>query len=170
MHTMMIMKNTTKQIAMLLLCLAFLGCDDGSDVQVERTVDDAAQTQPAPVTADDVKQQISEAARVTGEYISGKSAEWSADAQAKMAEMKASVNEWRDNNAGPKFDAWREEMSRLTDAADEKFAGLKEASGEKWEELKIAADEASAKARAHWEEGKKQFSGSDATTQPTAEE
>lgn len=165
------MNNTSKYIGIVLLCLASFACDESSNVQVERTADDgAAQTQPAPVTADDVKQQLGEAARVTGEYISGKSAQWSADAQAKLAEMQSSVNEWRENNAGPKFDAWREEMARLTDVANEKLAGLKDASAETWDDLKAAADEAAAKARAHWEEGKKQFSDSDADTQPEAEE
>lgn len=96
-----------------------------------------AKEEDEPTTAKDVKRETKEAIDTTGKYLSEKKDEAVAQAKEGVEKLKAKWASLKEE-AGPKVDAMKQEVSEQIDKLDEQVDKLQSATAEKWDDARKA--------------------------------
>lgn len=143
--------------AVLPLSLVLAACGE-QDAQAP-----ANSSQSAPVTAGDVKKEVSEAAGAAAGYAEQQKREFVADAQRQLDQIDAQIAEWKAKAKDAKADAKTamddslQNLEKQRQAAADKLAELKSSGADAWENVKQAFQNAFDRLRESYEKAKQQF-------------
>lgn len=119
-----------------------IGCndrDEGTDTPAPSTPGTTSPTPDAqtptkpPVSADEVKQQVGEAAEAIGQFVAQSKDEALKKADEQWVKLKADYEAWKVKAADASEEA-RAAMQKKMDAAGDEMAKLKESTGEAWKD------------------------------------
>ena len=123
----------------------------------------ATERAQAPVTANEVKQEATEATQAVANYAQQEQQEFVANARQELARIEAQLVEWRAKaksagaDAEETMNAALERLEKDRQAAAEKLAELQSSGAEKWQEAKAGFQNVMDKLRESYEKAKQAF-------------
>lgn len=161
-------------LAMTVSLTALTGCEKQPpapppDVPEAPEAPPTAPPAPEVPTGEDVKREVGEAAKVTGQYTAAKSKEFVEAARVKLAEWDQQLDALAEKTKDKSKSTWETmklQYEQKKAAAAQKLAELKEAGGESWESAKTKANEALDEAAKSYEAVRKKLLEDEAPAEP----
>lgn len=101
-----------------------------------------------PVTTDDVKREVGEAAKTTGEFVKQKQQEFVATIKKQLNGLDGQIDKLKEKGKElkeeyrPQWDAQMKKVAEKREQLEEKLESLKDASPDVWEKVKSGVDSA----------------------------